>query len=315
MNTASFPKAADDRATLNLGYIWLISLVAALGGLLFGWDWVVIGGAKPFFQPFFHIENNSAMSGWANSCALIGCLVGALIAGALSDKLGRKRLLIAAAILFAVTSIGNALAQTLPIFIAWRMLGGVAIGLASSLSPMYIAEVAPAKLRGRLVAINQLTIVIGVLLAQFVNWWLVRDLPAGATDDFIVNSWFGQVGWRWMFALTAAPACLFFLGMLWVPESPRWLIKNGRVDQARSILERIGGADLRRRGSPRHPSHALRKRSAASAILRAARPSLAQSASSWESSSPSSSNGAASTSSSTTPRTSSAPPATTFPTC
>src|SRR5262249_37921489 len=145
--------------------------------------------------------------------------------------------------LFAVTSIGNGLAQTLPVFIAWRMFGGAAIGLASSLSPMYISEVAPAKLRGRLVAINQLTIVIGVLLAQLVNWWLVRDLPQAAPPDFIVSCWFGQGGWRWMFALTAAPAALFFLGLLWVPESPRWLIKNARIDQARSILGRIGGPE------------------------------------------------------------------------
>jgi sugar porter (SP) family MFS transporter len=123
----------------------------------------------------------------------------------------------------------------------WRILGGVAIGLASNLSPMYIAEVAPAAIRGRLVAINQLTIVVGILLAQFLNWYLVRNLPAGATDEFIRGSWFGQQGWRWMFGLTAAPALLFFAGMLMVPESPRWLAKNGRATAAREILKTIGG--------------------------------------------------------------------------
>ena len=224
----------------NLGYVWLISAAAAMGGLLFGWDWVVIGGAKPFFQRYFELTSE-AQIGWANSCALIGCLFGSLVAGALSDGIGRKRLLILAAILFAVTSIGNALATNFQIFITWRILGGVAIGLASSLSPMYISEVAPAQIRGKLVSINQLTIVIGILLAQYVNWYLVRDLPANATDEFIKNSWFGQIGWRWMFGLTAMPAVLFFISMFLVPESPRWLAKNGRTEFARDILKKIGG--------------------------------------------------------------------------
>jgi len=242
-NTRQTASTLDLKADYNVGYVWLISVAAALGGLLFGWDWVVIGGAKPFFERFFHIQTNAALSGWANSCALIGCLFGALVAGALSDRFGRKRLLIAAGGLFAVTSIGNGLAQMFGIFVFWRMLGGVAIGLASSLSPMYISEVAPAQLRGRLVSINQLTIVIGVLLAQIINWSLVRNLPAGATDEFIMNSWFGQQGWRWMFAVTAAPSLLFLLGMFLVPESPRWLMKYQRADQARRILTRIGGAE------------------------------------------------------------------------
>jgi len=230
------------KAKYNLGYVWLISSVAAMGGLLFGWDWVVIGGAKPFFQRYFDLTSE-AQIGWANSCALIGCLVGALVAGALSDKFGRKRLLILSAFLFAITSLGNAFAENFSIFIAWRMLGGVAIGLASNLSPMYIAEIAPAQMRGKLVSINQLTIVIGILLAQVINWSLVRHLPAGATDDFIRNSWFGQQGWRWMFGLTAAPSLLFFFGMFAVPESPRWLAKNGKPELAKTILTKIGGAN------------------------------------------------------------------------
>jgi sugar porter (SP) family MFS transporter len=144
-------------------------------------------------------------------------------------------------LLFAATSIGNALAPIFSIFIGWRILGGVAIGLASNLSPMYIAEIAPARLRGRLVSMNQLTIVVGILLAQIINWRLVRDVPHGATDEFIRNSWFGQFGWRWMFGLTAAPSLLFFLGMMFVPESPRWLAKNGQMDAARRILTAVGG--------------------------------------------------------------------------
>jgi sugar porter (SP) family MFS transporter len=224
------------------GYIWLISSIAALGGLLFGWDWVVVGGAKPFFERYFHIEHDAALSGWANSCALIGCLWGALGAGALSDRYGRKPLLVSAALLFALTSIGNGLSQSFTVFITWRLLGGVAIGLASSLSPLYISEVAPAHLRGRLVSINQLTIVVGILGAQIVDWWLVRDLPINATDDWIAHSWFGQTAWRWMFALTAVPSILFMLGMMLVPESPRWLITAGQTERARRILQRIAGA-------------------------------------------------------------------------
>jgi sugar porter (SP) family MFS transporter len=245
MLTATQIESSTLKANYNYGYVWLVSIVAAMGGLLFGWDWVVVGGAKPFFQRYFELTSESQI-GWANSCALIGCLVGALAAGALSDRFGRKRLLVLAALLFAVTSLGNALAGNFSVFIAWRMVGGVAIGLASNLSPMYIAEVAPAQVRGKLVAINQLTVVIGILLAQYINWFLVRNLPQGATDDYIRNSWFGQQGWRWMFGLTAAPSLLFFVGMLVVPESPRWLAKNGRSDRARGVLAKIGGEDYAR---------------------------------------------------------------------
>ncbi|HEX3627880.1 MAG TPA: sugar porter family MFS transporter [Verrucomicrobiae bacterium] len=240
MITTTQTQTSDLKAEYNLGYIWLISIVAALGGLLFGYDWVVIGGAKEFFESYFRITTAS-QSGLANSCALIGCLVGALIAGGLSDKFGRKRLLITSAILFAMTSIGNALAPTFAIFVAWRILGGVAIGLASNLSPMYIAEIAPAQMRGKLVAVNQLTIVIGVLAAQIVNWALGQHLPAMATNEYIRNSWYGQTCWRWMFGLTAIPSLLFFIGMFFVPESPRWLAKNGKSQAAGVILGKIGG--------------------------------------------------------------------------
>lgn len=237
---ATLPSASA-KAEFRAGYIILISLIAALGGLLFGYDWVVIGGAKPFFERYFQLQD-AVQSGWANSCALLGCLVGALAAGALSDRFGRKRLLAAAALIFAVTSLGNALAQTFAAFVAWRICGGVAIGLASNLSPMYIAEVAPPAWRGRLVSLNQLTIVIGILLAQFVNWFLVRDLPADATDAWIASSWFGQSAWRWMFGLTAIPAVLFCVGTAFIPESPRWLAARQQSDRARRVLAQIGGA-------------------------------------------------------------------------
>src|SRR3974377_1736004 len=129
MITTSSSESSNLKADYNIGYVWLISIIAAMGGLLFGWDWVVIGGAKPFFQRYFQLTSETQI-GWANSCALIGCLVGALVAGALSDRFGRKRLLILSALLFTVTSLGNGLANDFTIFVAWRMLGGVAIGLA-----------------------------------------------------------------------------------------------------------------------------------------------------------------------------------------
>src|SRR5713226_6524290 len=224
----------------DIAYIYAIPAVAALGGLLFGYDWVVIGGAKPFYEKFFHLTDPS-QQGWAMSCALIGCLVGALVSGWLSDRFGRKRLLIAAGLVFAASSIGTGLAPSFAAFVPWRILGGFAIGMASSLSPMYIAEVAPAQYRGKLVSINQLTIVIGILLAQVVNWLIAEPVPPGASAEEILHSWNGQAGWRWMFGLTAVPSLLFFLGALIVPESPRWLAKQGKSDQARKVLAKIGG--------------------------------------------------------------------------
>ena len=228
-------------AGYNRTYVWLISLVAALGGLLFGYDWVVIGGAKPFYEKFFGLTE-SAQQGWAMSCALIGCLLGALGSGGLSDRWGRKKLLVGAAFLFALSSVGTALAVSFGSFVGWRIAGGVAIGIASNLSPMYIAEIAPARLRGRLVSLNQLTIVIGILLAQVVNWRIAQPVPTGATALEILHSWNGQVGWRWMFAATAVPSLLFLGGMFIVPESPRWLAKKGRRAEAEDVLARVGGA-------------------------------------------------------------------------
>lgn len=232
--------SAADAGRFDIVYIYAISAVAALGGLLFGYDWVVIGGAKPFYEKFFRLTDPSHQ-GWAMSCALVGCLLGALISGPLSDRLGRKRLLIAAGLVFAVSSIGTGTATSFTIFVPWRIMGGVAIGMASSLSPMYIAEVAPAQLRGKLVSLNQLTIVIGILLAQLVNWLIAQPVPAGATASEILQSWNGQLGWRWMFGVTAIPSILFFVAMFAVPESPRWLARKGARERAQRVLSRIGG--------------------------------------------------------------------------
>jgi sugar porter (SP) family MFS transporter len=246
-------------ALFNASYIWMISLVAALGGLLFGYDWVVIGGAAKFYEAHFHLQDTaqqvaqgagwwgklraSAISptGWAQSCALLGCLVGALASGALSDRFGRKPILVASAANFLLSSLGIAFAQTFLAFVGWRILGGVSIGLASNISPMYISEIAPAQNRGLLVAINQLTIVVGVLAAQFANWCIARPVPEDLSPQDFAASWNVVQGWRWMFAACAVPSALFFLSSMFVPESPRWLAKAGFAERARVTLARIGG--------------------------------------------------------------------------
>jgi sugar porter (SP) family MFS transporter len=232
--------SADDQGSVRAIYLWLTAASGALGGLLFGYDWVVIGGAKPFYERFFHLDSPS-LEGWAMSCALIGCLFGAISSGPLSNRFGRRRLLTLAAITFAVSSLGTGLAFRFGTFVAWRIMGGYAIGLASGVAPMYIAEISPARMRGRLVSLNQVAIVFGILLAQVVNWLIARPVPPGASADEILFSWNGQAGWRWMFAVTAIPSLLFLIASLLVPESPRWLASKGRNQDALRVLERLGG--------------------------------------------------------------------------
>lgn len=231
---------------INYSYLLLISLVSAMGGLLFGYDWVVIGGAKPFYEPFFSITERPALQGWAMSSALIGCLVGALLAGMFSDRYGRKKLLVAAAFLFIVSAVGTGGTNGFSMFVVYRILGGFAIGIASNLSPMYIAEISPSNLRGRFVSINQLTIVLGILAAQICNWLLADPVAPGASIEVIRESWNGQVGWRWMFWAENVPAVLFFLFAFLIPESPRWLAVQGRYDDALNVLTRIGGPEYAR---------------------------------------------------------------------
>lgn len=225
---------------LRLGYIWMIAFVAAMGGLLFGYDWVVIGGAKPFYEAYFNLSS-AALIGWANSCALIGCFTGSLLAGSLSDGLGRKKVLLFAALLFTVSSVLTGWAYSFNAFILWRIVGGVAIGLASTISPMYIAEISPAAWRGRLVSLNQLAIVIGILAAQIANWKIAEHVPDGASQAYIAASWNAQMGWRWMFTAVAVPAAAFVFAAPFIPESPRWLVARNRPEEALSILTRIGG--------------------------------------------------------------------------
>lgn len=217
--------------TYNKGFIYFICLVSAMGGLLFGYDWVVIGGAKIFYEQFFGIAGDPAMQGLAMSIALAGCLIGALTSGMLADKLGRKPLLLLSALIFILTAYGTGAFSNFQYFLLARFGGGIAIGIASGLSPMYIAEVAPASIRGKLVSLNQLTIVIGILAAQIVNWLLVSDDTA----------WNVAMSWRWMFWSAAFPALAFLVLAAFIPESPRWLAMKGRRERATQILTRIGG--------------------------------------------------------------------------
>ena len=226
----------------NMRFLVTVSLISAMGGLLFGYDFVVIGGAKPFYEPYFGISGNPVLQGWAMSCALSGCLAGAVLSGWLSDRFGRKKLLLISAALFIIASIGTGGSATFTGFVLFRITGGIGIGLASNLSPLYIAEITPGSVRGKFVSINQLTIVIGILSAQLINWRIARPVPPDSSIKDILDSWNGQVAWRQMFYACAVPAVAFFILTWFVPESPRWLAKREKnYPIVIRILEKIGG--------------------------------------------------------------------------
>ena len=199
-------------------YLYFICAVSAMGGLLFGYDWVVIGGAKPFYELFFGINESPLMQGVAMTTALIGCLAGATVAGAAADKYGRKPLLMVSALLFTISAIATGLFNDFIVFNIARFIGGVGIGVASALAPMYIAEVSPADIRGRMVSLNQMTIVLGILSAQIVNMLLARDTTVVESQTWNID-W----GWRWMFWAETLPAALFLLMSFFIPESPVFL--------------------------------------------------------------------------------------------
>ncbi len=208
-------------------YVILISVVVAFGGLLFGFDTAVISGTINFIQPYFGLSE--AGLGWTVSSLLFGCIAGVSLAGKTSDFYGRKKILMLAAFFFIISAVGSALSTNLPVFIAARVIGGIAVGVASILSPMYIAEIAPAKYRGRLVSLNQLAIVIGILVAFFTNYLLVNT---------------GENNWRWMLVVMAIPALLLFFGLFFVPESPRWLVAQNREKSAFNVLVKTAGKNL-----------------------------------------------------------------------
>ncbi|MBP6977873.1 MAG: sugar porter family MFS transporter [Lentimicrobiaceae bacterium] len=211
--------------TFNTPYVTGLSFISALGGYLFGFDFAVISGALPFLQIHFGLD--AYWQGFTTGSLALGAIAGCLAAGYISDRSGRKKGLLLAAAIFAISSLAMAVSPSRNIFLLSRFVAGIGVGMASMLSPVYIAEIAPAPMRGRMVAINQLTIVIGILITNLVNY-LLRDL--------------GEDAWRWIFGLGFIPSALFFTGALWLPESPRWLVKAGRPVRAQSILTKIGGA-------------------------------------------------------------------------
>jgi sugar porter (SP) family MFS transporter len=218
-------------------YLTAICLVATLGGLLFGYDTGVISGAIEPLTARFGLSD--FMKGWASGCVLIGCAAGVLAVGPVSDRFGRKVAMFLAALMFLASAIGTALPQDIGTFIVFRFLGGVGIGIASISTPMYIAEIAPAHLRGRLVSVNQIAIVGGIAATSFINYFIAH--AKGDPAQAQVQAWLTETGWRWMFATGIAPSVLFGLLLFLIPESPRWLVERQRDDQARGILARVGG--------------------------------------------------------------------------
>jgi SP family arabinose:H+ symporter-like MFS transporter len=214
------------KTDINVSYVIFLAATAALGGLLFGFDIAIITGAGPFLTEHFHLNDLSL--GWAFSSLLFGCVLGSAIAGRLTDFYGRKTILLVVAVLFAITSLGTSIAPTFTLFVVARFIGGLAVGGASILSPMYVAEVSPPSLRGRMGTLYQMSIVTGILISYAINY-LLRGI--------------GPANWRWMFITGVVPSVFFFAMLLLVPESPRYLFMAGKEQQAFAILERIAGRE------------------------------------------------------------------------
>ena len=221
---------ANNKPNTLSKYVIIISVIAAIGGLLFGYDTAVIAGAIGSIQTIFDLS--PALTGWAASSAIWGCMIGVIFAGFLSDKFGRKKVLILSAILFFISAVGSSIPNNLTQFVLARLIGGVGVGIASMLSPMYISEIAPAKIRGTLVTLYQLAIVIGINLVYYIN------LQIASSGD---AQWNLDIGWRIMLASEVIPALLFFIMLFFIPESPRWLASKGKIDSAKAIIEKING--------------------------------------------------------------------------
>ena len=226
------PRSSSDPEppAVNLRYLLPICLVATLGGLLFGYDTGVISGAIEPLTARFALGD--FMKGWTSGCVLVGCAAGVLFVGPISDRFGRKPALLLSAIMFLASAVGTALPPDIRVFILFRFLGGVGIGFASIATPMYIAEITPAAIRGRMVAANQIAIVAGLAATSFINYFI-----AGCGDQ----AWLISTGWRWMFATGVLPATVFALLLFSIPESPRWLMEKLREAEARDILGKVGG--------------------------------------------------------------------------
>ena len=221
---------ANNKPNTLSKYVTIISIIAAMGGLLFGYDTAVIAGAIGSIQTIFDLS--PALTGWAASSAIWGCMIGVIFAGFLSDKFGRKKVLILSAILFFISAVGSSIPNNLTQFVLARLIGGVGVGIASMLSPMYISEIAPAKIRGTLVTLYQLAIVLGINLVYYIN------LQIASSGD---AQWNLDIGWRIMLGSEVIPALLFFILLFFIPESPRWLASKGKIDRAKAIIEKING--------------------------------------------------------------------------
>jgi len=220
-------KLMEKTTSFNSTYIVGISFISALGGYLFGFDFAVISGALPFLRKEFLLD--PVWEGFLTGSLALGCIFGCLIAGNISERYGRRPGLMVAAFIFAVSSLGIALSKGLTFFVIMRFAAGIGVGMASMLCPMYIAEISPAAVRGRNVAINQLTVVLGILITNLCNYFLADS---------------GSDAWRWMFGLGVIPSAVFLLGVIWLPESPRWLMKAGKTDKAKAVLSRIGSGSF-----------------------------------------------------------------------
>lgn len=214
-------------------YVILISCAAALGGLLFGYDTAVISGAVGFLQIKFSLT--SAEVGWVTSCILIGCAIGVSVAGVLSDLFGRKKILALSAIIFAVSSLGAAFSSSYLILVIWRILAGIGIGLTSLITPLYIAEMAPSEVRGKLVSVNQLAITIGIFIVYFIN----AAIASGSSADWNIST-----GWRWMMGIGVIPSALFLIALIPAGESPRWLAQHGKQSEALKVLKKVESSEL-----------------------------------------------------------------------
>lgn len=216
----------------NQKYLRYITFSAALGGLLFGYDTAVISGAIGSLTNYFDLT--AVETGWAISSALVGCLIGAFFSDSLSSRYGRKPTMLISAVLFTVNSVGTAIPESFSVFVFFRIVGGVGVGLASMVVPMYLAEIAPAKKRGALVANYQLAIVLGIVLVYFVNYFIALQ---GDTQ------WNLTTGWRWMFGSELLPSILFLVCLFLIPESPRWLATQGKYQQMQAVLDQINSRE------------------------------------------------------------------------
>ena len=232
---------AIDESHINKTFLWKVAFIAAMGGLLFGYDFMVIGGTTSFYEKFFNL--NAKTLGLSVGAAPIGCIIGAGMSMLLGDKFGRKKLLFLSALLFLISAVGTAVVSDFYLFMLMRLIGGAGIGLAAAMAPIYIAEISPSSYRGKVVTTNQFTIMIGIVISQIVNLFIQQHGEKIGAAANAAMTWNETMGWRWMFGAEAIPAVAFLILILFVPYSPRWLVKRGRNDEAEEILKKVGGDD------------------------------------------------------------------------